>query len=343
MKIAIVNDMMIIAEALRRAILNTREHQVLWVARSGEEAVRLCRENKPDLILMDLIMPGMDGVEATRLIMRDTPCAILVVTASPDINTNLVFRALGAGALDVTATPVMSGILSADTALVSKIRTIGKLIKAATTPAADAAAPRADRNVTAPHSRPAKLVAIGASTGGPEALSKIFSTWTPTGDTAVVIVQHIDMDFTDSLAKWLEDQVAFPIEIAEEGNYLAPGRILLAKTNDHLMLDAHHRFCYSVHPREYPYRPSVDVFFSCVARHWRKPAVGVLLTGMGRDGAKGLLDMRRAGKLTIAQDRHTCTVYGMPRAAAELDAADLILPLESIGSTLSRHISSKMQ
>jgi chemotaxis response regulator CheB len=112
----------------------------------------------------------------------------------------------------------------------------------------------------------------------------------------------------------------------------------MAKTNDHLVLDARHRLGYSATPLDYPYRPSVDVFFNCVAKHWRKPAIGVLLTGMGRDGAHGLLAMRQAGKLTIAQDQASSAVYGMPRAAAELGAAELVLPLDDIGATLRQRV-----
>ncbi|HYD97565.1 MAG TPA: chemotaxis-specific protein-glutamate methyltransferase CheB [Noviherbaspirillum sp.] len=334
MKIAIVNDVAVIAEALRRVIVNTAEHQVAWVARNGSEALKLCAENRPDLILMDLIMPDLDGVETTRLIMERSPCAILIVTASPEDNTNLVFRALGAGALDVTATPVLAGNAASDSALLTKIRTIGKLI------AADSAA--AVNGTTAPvqHGTASAevdtLVAIGASTGGPNALAKVLGEWKPAANCTVVIVQHIDRAFTDSFGKWLSSQIDFPVDMIDEGSRLLPGRIMVAKSNDHLVLGNKHRMHYTEKPLNYPYRPSVDVFFHCIAQHWQKTAVGVLLTGMGRDGAHGLLAMRRAGKLTIAQDQATSAVYGMPRAAAALDAAEMILPVETIGAILKK-------
>ena len=341
MKIAIVNDVLLITEALRRVIVNTQEHEVLWTAQNGEQAVRFCAENRPDLILMDLIMPGMDGIEATRQIMQQSPCAILIVTASPEENTSMVFRALGAGALDVTATPVMSGRAASDAALLAKIKTIGKLIaadlsaagptaKSATSPSVSAAIPEVDT-----------LVAIGASTGGPMALAKILGSWKPPAGTAVVIVQHIDQAFTDSFSRWLSGQIDFPIDVIEDGGYLMPGRIHMAKTNDHVLLGNNHRLRYSAKPLHYPYRPSIDVFFHCVAQHWRKHAAGVLLTGMGRDGAAGLLAMRKAGKLTIAQDQPSSAVYGMPRAAAEISAAEMILPLEKIGHTLQNRLKKR--
>jgi two-component system response regulator WspF len=340
MKIAIVNDVALIAEALRRVVIHTPEHQVIWTARSGTEAVQFCAANRPDLILMDLKMPDMDGIEATRQIMQQSPCAILVVTASPESDTNLVFRALGAGALDVTATPVMAGN-AADSALLAKIKTIAKLIKADAATNGQPAQAIADLPASGTRNPVNTLVAIGASTGGPVALAKMLAAWTPPDDTALVIVQHIDQAFTDGFAKWLGDQIRFPVEVIEPGSTLAPGRILMAKTNDHLVLDAQQRLKYSADPPDYPYRPSIDVLFHCIAQYWHRNAVGILLTGMGRDGARGLLAMRQAGKLTIAQDQASSAVYGMPRAAAELNAAELVLPLDKIAIALNNRSNSK--
>ncbi|WP_420475898.1 chemotaxis-specific protein-glutamate methyltransferase CheB [Noviherbaspirillum sp. ST9] len=338
MKLAIVNDVLLITEALRRVVANTQEHEVIWTASSGEQAVQFCAENRPDLILMDLIMPGMDGVEATRQIMQQTPCAILIVTASPEDNTSMVFRALGAGALDVAATPVLSGSAASDATLLAKIKTVGRLI-AADLPANGAAAKVSPSYSAAPTQQEIDtLVAIGASTGGPIALAKILRTWKPPANAAAVIVQHIDQAFSSSFASWLASQIDFPVDVIEDGGQLQPGRILLAKTNDHVILDDNQRLRYRATPVNYPYRPSIDVFFHCVAQHWKKKAVGILLTGMGRDGAAGLLAMRMAGKLTIAQDQKTSAVYGMPRAAAETGAAEVILPLEKIGTILNTKV-----
>ena len=335
MKIGIVNDVLLIAEALRRVIVNTQEHEVIWVARNGEQAVRFCSENKPDLVLMDLIMPGMDGVEATRRIMQQSPCAILIVTASPEENTNMVFRALGAGALDVTATPVMAGNTASDAALLRKIKTIGKLIAADLPANGNAGRTGPDNCASAAQPSIELLVALGASTGGPMALAKILGTWKPPMHASVVIVQHIDQAFSDSFAKWLASQIDFPIDIIEDGGLLLPGRIMVAKTNDHVILANNHRLRYRAKPVSYPYRPSIDVFFRCIAQHWQKKAIGILLTGMGRDGAAGLLAMRKAGMLTVAQDQASSSVYGMPRAAAEMGAAELVLPLERISTVLA--------
>jgi len=336
MKIGIANDVAMAAEALRRALAATDEHQVVWTARSGLEAVRMCADNRPDLVLMDLNMPELDGVEATRQIMERTPCAILIVTGQPQDNVSQVFRALGAGALDVTATPIMADGASADSTLLAKIKTIGKLVRASRVPPR-VQAPPSDSGDSVRH-----LLAIGASTGGPLAVAHILRGWTPPPGTAVVVVQHIDANFAGHFAKWLGEQLVMPVKVVEDGDTLVAGSVLVARTNDHLALSARHRLHYAQEPHDYPYRPSVDVFFNCVAREWRLDATGILLTGMGRDGAHGLLAMRRAGHATIAQDQASCAVYGMPRAAADLEAARHILSLDQIARQLQSRSGSKV-
>ncbi|QYF93942.1 chemotaxis-specific protein-glutamate methyltransferase CheB [Massilia sp. PAMC28688] len=336
MKIAIANDVAMAAEALRRVIASTSEHQVIWIARSGSEAVAMCADNRPDLILMDLNMPGLDGVEATRQIMAATPCAILVVTGAPQDNVGQVFRALGAGALDVTATPILAGKGGGDSALLAKVKTIGKLVKASRQDA-QAQTAGTERGGEVRH-----LLAIGASTGGPLAVSQILAGWIAPPGTAIVVVQHIDANFAGHFAKWLGEQLWLPVKVVDDGDMLEAGCVQIAKTNDHLTLSAHQRLHYAQEPRDYPYRPSVDVFFECVARNWPGDATGILLTGMGRDGAQGLLSMRAAGKHTIAQDQASSAVYGMPRAAADLGAAQQILSLDQIARLLRGRSGSKL-
>ncbi len=338
MKIGIANDVAMAAEALRRVVAASSEHQVLWTARSGVEAVALCAAQRPDLILMDLNMPLMDGVEATRLIMENTPCAILVVTGQPQDNVGQVFRALGAGALDVTATPILRGGDGGDEALLAKIKTIGKLLRVSNSDSVSASpsAPPEPGDGQVRH-----LLAIGASTGGPVALAKLLRGWTPSPGTAIVVVQHIDANFAGHFAKWMGEQLPIPVRVIEDNDTLEAGVVQVAKTNDHLVMNARKRLSYDIEPRDYAYRPSVDVFFECVARHWAGEATGVLLTGMGRDGAQGLLELRRAGKFTIAQDQASSAVYGMPRAAADLNAAQQILPVDGIARLLRSRIGSK--
>jgi two-component system response regulator WspF len=326
-RIGIANDVPMAAEALRRVLAASGEHQVAWIARTGLDAVRLCADLRPDLVLMDLAMPLLDGVEATRRIMANAPCAILIVTARPQDNVGQVFRALGAGALDVTATPVLLGQEEAGAALLAKIRTIGKLVAGRPCPV-----PAGSPNV-------ARLVAIGASTGGPVALARLFGRWQPPPDTAVVVVQHIDSAFAGHLVKWLDEQVPAKVAAIADGEHLKGGMVQVATTADHLRLVPGHRLRYDEHPRDEIHRPSIDVFFHSVARHWERAATGMLLTGMGRDGAAGLLAMREAGQATIAQDEASSAVYGMPREAAAVGAAQQILPLDNMAAALSGRIT----
>jgi two-component system response regulator WspF len=336
MNIGIANDVAMAAEALRRAVVASGEHQVLWIARTGLEAVRMCLEQRPDLVLMDLNMPELDGVEATRQIMQQAPCAILIVTGRPQDSVSQVFRALGAGALDVTATPNLVADSGGGSALLAKIKTIGKLVRASR---AEARAPKpaGDTGSGVRH-----LLTIGASTGGPLAVAHILRGWVAPPGTAIVVVQHIDASFAGHFSKWLDDQLAMPVKVIDDGDGLEAGCVQVARTNDHLTLTPHLRLRYAQEPRDYPYRPSVDVFFDCVARDWNGEASAVLLTGMGRDGAHGLLAMRRAGHATIAQDQASSAVYGMPRAAADIGAAQQILSLDQIARLLRDRGGSKV-
>ncbi len=333
MRIGLVNDLGLALEALRRVLARAPQHQVVWTARDGAEAVQRCAEDRPDLILMDLIMPVMDGVEATRRIMAASPCAILVVTASVDGSTSRVFDALGAGALDAVNTPTVDG--KGAEALLTKIDMLGRLIKVS--PTVDSRPPFVAKPAgTSPRRW---LFAVGASAGGPAALATMLKTFTRDLAAAIVVVQHLDESFAAGLAEWLGQQIALPVRLAREGDEPAPGTVLLPGRDDHLVLTASGALSYRREPADYVYRPSVDVFFESVARHWTGGAAGVILTGMGADGAKGLKKMREARFTTIAQDRATCAVYGMPKAAAELGAAERVLPLTRIAPALQQLIS----
>ncbi|KVM60923.1 chemotaxis response regulator protein-glutamate methylesterase [Burkholderia ubonensis] len=328
MNIGIVNDLPLAVEAMRRAIALRPEHRVLWVATDGAQAVEMCAAQPPDVVLMDLIMPKFDGVEATRRIMSSgRPCAILVVTSSIGANAWRVYEAMGAGALDAVDTPRLGEGANGDTTrlLLAKIDQIGRLLDKP---------PRAARAAGTACGDSGPLVAIGASAGGPTALATILGGLPADFGAPIVIVQHVDQAFADGMARWLDGQTPLTVRIARDGERPQPSVALLAATNDHLRIARDGGLEYTREPVETPYRPSVDVFFGSVTEHWPGDVIGVLLTGMGRDGAIGLKAMRMKGYHTIAQDEATSAVFGMPKAAATLGAARAILPLDRIAGEL---------
>lgn len=337
MRIAIVNDMVMAVETLRRVLITVPECEVAWIARDGADAVTKCAQDTPDLILMDLIMPVMDGVEATCQIMKNSPCAILVVTASVGENASKVFEAMGYGALDAVNTPVLGASGNPESAQVflAKITTIRKLIgKSARTTKSRTITQNSPSQLSAMDPQVPPLIVIGASTGGPNALATILSHLPANFGAAIAIIQHMDAQFTTGLAEWLNQQTPLTVKLATAGSRLEVGKVLIAGTNDHLKLQSNLSLGYTKDPIDYPYRPSVDVFFKSVAQYWHRRGTGVLLTGMGKDGAEGLSVLHQKGWHTIAQNQQTCVVYGMPKAAVELGAAVESLPIDAIASSL---------
>jgi len=326
-------------EVLRRIVSSRPEHQIVWCAKNGAEAVMGCGHEIPDLILMDLMMPVMDGVEATRRIMALTPCPILIVTSSVSGHAPEVFRAMGAGALDVVATPVigtapqddMGGDLLKKISLIEKLTSPGK--KSNITAAKSLNDGRAKRNKE-------HLIALGCSTGGPQAILEILAHLSADIQAAVVVIQHMDKRFTAGLVSWLAKQLTIPVRRIREGQRLKKGVVMIPDTNKHLRLEEDLKLSYTSEPEDNFYHPSIDVFFNSAAKYWPGPITAALLTGMGRDGAAGLATLHKRGCATIAQDKESSIVFGMPKAAIELGAAREILPLQEIGPRIREKIPS---
>jgi len=345
MRIAIVNDLALAREVLRRLVLSAPEHAVAWMAENGVEAVRLAAKDRPDIILMDLVMPVMDGVEATRQIMAATPCPILLVTSSVTGNLNQVYAAMGEGGLDAVNTPTFGpdGTVRDGEAILSRIAKLARTRQipppGAETGKSFHVPPRAPE--IAPQKRCAPVVALGASTGGPEAIAQILSALPPDVSAGVLVVQHIAAEFAPGLASWLASRSRLAVRLARVGDEPVPGTVLLAGTDDHLVLRSDQRLAYTPDPAAYPYRPSIDALFESLARNWPRAGVAVLLTGMGADGARGMLSLAQAGWYTIAQDQSTSIVYGMPKAAVDLKAVRACLPLPNIAAEIIGQVANE--
>jgi two-component system response regulator WspF len=331
LKIGIANGSSKIAAALQQVMALVPGYDIAWIAGNGREAVEFCAKILPDIVLMDMDMPVMDGVEATRRIMADTPCTILIAAVNVEASPSRVFEAMGLGAFDAANIPTIeSGDKSINAAsLLAKMEAVIKLMRTG---------PRLHnkpaRRTPYRSTSPQQLIAIGSSAGGPTALATLLTALPKMFAASIVIVQHVDARFAPGMAKWLNGHSALPVRLAEEGDCPTPGTVLLAGTDDHLTFKEANRLGYTSEPRAAVYRPSVDVFFQSICTLWPGKVTGVLLTGMGRDGAIGLKALRAKGCYTIAQDEATCAVYGMPKAAAQLAAAVHILPLPQIAAKL---------
>lgn len=324
MKIGIVSRDRVEIEILRQILRTDPDLKVIWIARYAEEATANCAERPVDIVLLGMGLPATGGVESVKQIMRESPCPILLLANSIADNSGPIFEAIGAGALDVIASPSELDLASpAQASLLAKLGMLRKLDLGRVPHVPAQPATRA--------SRPQQLVLLGASAGGPAALATVLASLPRDFAAPVIIVQHIDAQFVTQMAEWLGQHGQLPVRVAGNGEALRTGFVYMAGGSDHLVLLDRYTLGYRVEPKDHPYRPSIDELFSSVARFWKGDVVAALLTGMGRDGAAGLRLLRVAGALTITQDRESSVVYGIPKAAAQLNAAVEVLPLERIG------------
>ena len=341
LRIMLVDDSATELYLLRKVFALAPDMEVVATATNGREALDLLPQVQPDVVCTDYHMPVMDGLEFIIRAMREQPCTILVMSvAVQSFQKENIFKLLSAGAVDVLAKPVgqAGGIGEAEgRQLLEKVRAIAQvpsLRRRLARPAPVAAA--------APGQGPAsvagrvELIALGASTGGPQVLQLILNQLPARFEVPLVCVQHISEGFLAGMIHWLGSSARLKIELAQMGLSPLPGHVYFAPDGHHLSLDQQRRFVLAPCVGQEVHCPGVDALFQSVARVYGPSALGVLLTGMGRDGALGLKAMRDAGALTIAQDQQTSVIFGMPAAAIALGAAKYVLPPEGIIGMLLR-------
>lgn len=343
-RILITEDSAVVALLLKAIFEHEADFEVVGHARNGREAVELAAQLQPDLITMDIRMPVMDGFEATREIMSTRPVPIVVVSSSvDDEELRITFRAVEEGALAVIEKP--RGFTHPDfeqirRELVTTVRAMAE-VKLVRRRRWAAPAPEPVRGVPEPvtDGRRCDLIAIGSSTGGPQALRVLLAGLPRDLRVPLAVVQHIGRGFIHGLVDWLNSYSGPHCRVAQHGEELLPGQVYFAPDDRHLQVQRIGPSVVAVLKDAPPVdniRPSATPLFRSVAACCGGRAAGVVLTGMGADGAEGLLEMRRAGCATLVQDEESSVVYGMPAAACALGAAERVLPLERIAPHLCR-------
>ncbi len=350
-RVILVEDSSIALTILKRILDSSPEIEVVGTASTGVEGLDLIPKVNPDVICTDLHMPKMNGLEFTKEVMASYPRPILVISASVlEDDVENIFNLLEAGAVDIFPKP-RSGQLqdyeSMQQPLINKIKVLSG-IKVFTRRKHSSTIQKPQtliQNVEInnypkhkKHIHPFKIVGIGASTGGPQALSEIFSQLPKDFPLPIICVQHISQGFLQGFIDWLSNNCLLPIEIAKSGLYPKPGKIYFPLEGHHLQISPTGSFMCSKSPPVLGHRPSVTVTFKSLASYYGKGVIGILLTGMGKDGAEGLLKISESGGFTIAQNEATSIVFGMPHEAIKLGAADEILPIEQIAPKFIKKI-----
>jgi two-component system, chemotaxis family, protein-glutamate methylesterase/glutaminase len=334
-RVLVVEDSAVSRELLVNVLGRDPELSVVGAARDGEEAIRMTERLRPDVVLMDIHMPKLDGYEATSWIMQHVPTPIVMISAYAKSEASLALEALRVGALTLLAKPPAldhPDHASAARELVETVRLMAdvKVVRrrAARRVSSAQTMPRVDGE------RGVRIVAMGASTGGPKALATILRDLPPDVDVPILVVQHIAPGFVAGLASWLSGQTPLAVKVAGQGEPASPRTVYLAPDHAQMGIGRGGRIqLVSDLPVNGPC-PSISYLFQSIAKAYGASALGVLLSGMGADGAEGLLRLHEAGALTIAQDEETCVVFGMPRAAIRLGAAKHVLTPTAVAGTI---------
>jgi two-component system, chemotaxis family, protein-glutamate methylesterase/glutaminase len=337
-RVVVVEDSLTVRKRLLEVLGSDAELEVVAEGEDGRSAIELCERLRPDVITLDMMLPVMSGLAATEYIMAHRPTPILIVSASTQRGELFrTYDALAAGAVDVLEKPLGDERDEAwERRLIATVKLVSR-IKVITHPRAKLALrPSVERHVLDSRASAYRAVAIGVSTGGPAALQEVLGNLPADFPLPVLVVIHIAEPFGSAFAEWLDGQSPLRVAYARDGETLPPvgrARVLMAPPASHLVLEGE-TLRLTAGAERHSCRPSVDVLFESIARCLGRRGIGCLLTGMGRDGAAGLLQIRRSGGATLAQDEASSVVYGMPREAALLGAAEQVLPLGEFASAI---------
>jgi len=339
-RVVIVDDSPTFRLLARSILESDPDIQVVGEAINGKEALRKCERFRPDIITMDIHMPSMNGYEAIQTIMEEMPCPIIVLTGTPGSkNEKIHEKAMKSGALVVLPKPKdIQGIDPYANQLIDKIKAMSavKVIRRKKMSGTGLIKRSFDR--LTPGKKNIKILGIGASTGGPPAIQTVLSGLSYPLPFPIVIVQHISKGFVQNLAKWLTSSTQFQVSIAENARQMIPGSVYIGQDNHQLMVTRNGRIRLKQYGPVDGHQPSASVLFESIAQEYGDTGMGILLTGMGCDGASGLKKLSDTGAITIAQDESTSVVYGMPKEAVALGGVRKILPLDEIASFVNRFI-----
>ncbi len=343
-RVLVVEDTPVVREFLVHIFSSDPGILVVGTAANGEEALDAVLQTKPDVITMDIHMPKLNGLDATRRIMETHPTPIVIVSGSANTKeASWAFTALEAGALAVVERPAGIGHpghqqtaaeLIQTVRLMSEVRVVRRWPRPLGS-RVGSSAPPSRIEVTRPFG-PIKVAAIGASTGGPPVLQKILSELVPDLPFPVLVVQHISPGFGEGLTEWLAQTSSLPVHIASHGGLARPGHVYMARDGFHLGISGEGKLLLTEDPPEHGHRPSVSYLFRAVEKAFGSRTTGVLLTGMGKDGAAELTAMKNRGAITIVQDKDSCVVHGMPGEAIQLGGASFVLPPHRMAAALAR-------
>jgi two-component system, chemotaxis family, protein-glutamate methylesterase/glutaminase len=339
-RVLVVDDSALMRKLIPAILARDPSIEVVGTAMDGAFALKKIEELRPDVVTLDLEMPRMDGIETLRLIMRRAPLPVILFSTHSKEGAYSTLKALALGAVDFIAKPTDAAVGHLETIadqLIEKIKVAKRVVGRKLPPAVVALDPIGQKKAGHSALPPNRIIAIGISTGGPNALQFVLSQIPADFPASILIVQHMPEGFTEMFAKRLDECCALEVQEAKSGDLLLAGRALICPGNRHMMVRRMPRGDMAVLSDGLPvngHRPSADVLFHSVAQEFGPSVVGVIMTGMGEDGAEGLGAIKSAGGMTAAQSEDTCVVSGMPRAAILKGYANKIVPLDSMGAFL---------